>query len=800
MTSPVLRYSLLALSASTSLVAAGPSAIADQPKDPRTVKNFGLGDVQLLDSPFKQAMERNATYLLSLNADRLLHNTREYAGLKAKGELYGGWEAKGIAGHTLGHYLTAISQQYAATGDKRFLDRINYIVSEMAECQKAYGDGYVGALPPKELETLRAMKDGKLEVSSPFNFKGGAWVPWYTQHKILAGLKDAWVLGKNKQAKEVTLKLADWVDTVTAGLTPEQQQDMLRVEHGGMLETLTEIYQLTKEPRYLATAKRFYQKSIFDPLLAGKDALTGLHANTQIPKIIGEARSYEVTGDEGGKTVSEFFWNTVVHNRSWVIGGNSDREHFFPVGKSHEHLGPLTAESCNTYNMLKLTEHLFTWQPRVELADYYERALYNQILGSQEPEHGQFAYFISMKPGHTKVFSTPEDSFWCCSGSGMENHTKYGEAIYFHDDSRLFVNLFLPSTLNWKENGLALIQNTSYPRQDFTELSIRTAPQKELTIAVRCPAFATAPVTFMLNGQPLSIQGKPGTYAEIKRIWKKGDTLRATIPMGLHIEKLDGNEKLVAFLYGPLVLAGDFGPAPRTKTFPLAKDQGDNQRAATVPVPVLVRKDDSTDLLASLQRLPGDDIAFKTQGLGQPDDVTLRPINGIFYDYYNIYWNVFTAAEWAQKKADILKKEEAAKREEARIVDALAPGEQQSEVDHQATSSESTVSDFRNRKARSIGNGGWFEYSLKVLPDTAQLLRFAYWGDEPDSGAVILIDGQPLVTQTLTKLKPGQFVDIDTPIPAALLKGKSKITIRIQALPGKQPARFFASSILKAEK
>jgi len=800
MTSPVLRYSLLALSASTSLVAAGPSAIADQAKDPRTVKNFGLGDVILLDSPFKQAMERNATYLLSLNADRLLHNTREYAGLKAKGELYGGWEAKGIAGHTLGHYLTAISQQYAATGDKRFLDRINYIISEMAECQKVYGDGYIGALPPKELETLRAMKDGKLEVSSPFNFKSGAWVPWYTQHKILAGLKDAWVLGKNKQAKEVTLKLADWVDAVTAGLTPEQQQDMLRVEHGGMLETLTEIYQLTKEPRYLATAKRFYHKSIFDPLLAGKDALTGLHANTQIPKIIGEARSYEATGDEGGRKISEFFWNTVVHNRSWVIGGNSDHEAFFPVGKSHEHLGPMTAESCNTYNMLKLTEHLFTWQPSVELADYYERALYNQILGSQEPEHGQFTYFISMKPGHTKVFSTPEDSFWCCTGSGMENHTKYGEAIYFHDDSRLFVNLFLPSALKWKENGLTLTQNTSYPRQDFTELTIHSAPQKELTIAVRCPAFATAPVTFLLNGQPLATKGQPGTYAEIKRTWKKGDTLRATIPMGLHIEKLEGHEKLIAFLYGPLVLAGDFGPAPRTKTFPLAKDQGENQRAATVPVPALVRKDDSTDLLASLQRLPGDDIAFKTQGLGQPEDVTLRPINGIFYDYYNIYWNIFTAAEWAQKKADILKKEEDAKREEARIVDAISPGEQQSEVDHQATSSECTINDFQNRKARSIGNGGWFEYSLKVLPDTAQLLRFTYWGDEPDSGAVILIDGQPLLTQPLTKLKPGQFVDIDTPIPAAALKGKSKVTIRIQSLPDKKPARFFSSSIVKAEK
>jgi len=357
----------------------------------RRPEAFSYSQVELLDSPFKQAMERNADYLLSLDPDRFLHNTRRYCGLEPKAKLYGGWESQGVAGHCLGHYLTAVSQQYAATGDSRFRERIDYVIEEMAACQERYGDGYIGALPPKELATLRAFERGVVEPESGFTFEGGAWVPWYTQHKILAGLMDAWTLGGNAQAKEAAVKLADWVDTITRNLTAEQLQQMLRVEHGGMLESLVAIHALTGEPRYLDAAKRFYHHSVFDPLLAGKDQLDGLHANTQIPKIVGEARVYEVTGDTNGRAIAEFFWDTVVNNRSWVIGGNSDREHFFPVGQAQDHLAPEAAESCNTYNMLRLTEHLITWDPKVEYADYYERALYNHILASQEPDDGMFS-------------------------------------------------------------------------------------------------------------------------------------------------------------------------------------------------------------------------------------------------------------------------------------------------------------------------------------------------------------------------------------------------------------------------
>ncbi len=616
-----------------------------------TVEPFTLRQVTLLASPFKAAMERNAKYLLALDPDRLLHNTRKYAGLQPKGELYGGWEARGIAGHTLGHYLTALAQQYAATGDVRFHDRIAYIVDEMAACQRVYGDGYIGALPPLELETLRGFKDGKVEPQGGFNFQGGAWVPWYTEHKVLAGLKDAWVLAGNTQAKEVTLKLADWIDEVTRPLTPDQRQRMLRVEHGGMNETLADIYALTGDQKYLDTARRFYHEAIMRPLAEGRDELAGKHANTQIPKVIGEARLYEVAGDADGRKIAEGFWDRVVHQHSYVIGGNSENEHFGPADDLAKRLGPATAESCNTYNMLKLTRHLFAWQPQAEYFDYYERALYNHILGSQEPRQGMFAYFISLKPGHFKTYSTPEDSFWCCVGSGMENHTKYNDSIYFHGADSLYVNLFIPSRLNWQEQGLVLEQQTTYPHSNRVEL--RFTPKKPLllTMKIRSPQWAGGGLRFRLNGKPMRVASAPGSYAEVRRTWRAGDVLQVTIPMGVRAEAMPDDPNKVAFLYGPLVLAGDLGRVPASKTVPYAPDQGDNFRQPVANVPVLVTE--AKHLADMVKRVGANGLMFRTVGVGQPQDVTLRPFNEIFYDYYNVYWDVLTPAQYAARKASV---------------------------------------------------------------------------------------------------------------------------------------------------
>ncbi len=631
-----------------SLIAAQP--LRADPAPPAAVvvaRPFALGDVRLLDSPFRQAMERNADYLLSIVPDRLLHNTRKYAGLAPRGESYGGWESHGIAGHTLGHYLTALSQQFAATGDMRFRQRIDYIIAEMAECQAAYGDGYIGALPPTELQTMRGFREGIVETEGPFNFRGGAWVPWYTEHKVLNGLKDAWILGGNIQARDVALRLADWVDAITAGLTPEKLQEMLSVEQGGMMDVLVELYVLTGNHRYLDASRRFYHRAVLDPLLAGRDELPGKHANTQIPKIIGEARTYEATGDPQARAIAAYFWNLVAHHYSYVIGGNSENEHLFPENTMSHHLAANTAETCNTYNMLKLTEHVFGWEPKADYADFYERALYNDILASQEPKLGMFTYFMSLKPGLFKTFSTPFDSFWCCVGTGMENHTKYGEAIYFHGRDDLYVNLFIASGLTWREKGFAMEQTTDYPLGNKAVFTVTSEPTAPLTMRVRCPGWAAGAVTFELNGQPLGVDGAPGAYAVIQREWRKGDRLTVTIPMAVRAEAMPDAPEKVAFLYGPVVLAGDLGPAPQTGTVPYAANQGANLDAAPVAVPALVRGDVPVE--ASIIRSPDGSLVFHTAGLGLPKELTLRPFWEIRYDRYNVYWDVVTRDQWIRR-------------------------------------------------------------------------------------------------------------------------------------------------------
>jgi DUF1680 family protein len=763
---------------------------------PSSVEPFTLRQVELLASPFKAAMERNAKYLLELDADRLLHNTRKYAGLQPKGALYGGWEARGVAGHTLGHYLTALSQQYAATGDARMRSRIAYIVKEMAECQKAYGDGYIGALPPLELKTMRGFKEGKVDVEGSFNFKGGAWVPWYTQHKVLAGLKDAWVLAKNEQAKEVTLRLADWIDEVTRNLTPEQQQQMLRVEHGGMSETLADIYALTRDEKYLNAARRFYHEAIMRPLLEGRDELAGKHANTQIPKVIGEARLYEVADDEDGRKIAQNFWEEVVNHHSYVIGGNSENEHFGPPDDLAERLGPATAESCNTYNMLKLTRHLFEWQPKAEYFDFYERALYNHILGSQEPDRGMFAYFISLKPGHFKTYSTPADSFWCCVGSGMENHTKYNDSIYFHGTDSLYVNLFIPSRLTWEEKGLVLEQKTAYPRSDRVEL--RFAPQKPvlLGLKVRTPQWARGGLRFSLNGKPLRVASSPGSYAEIRRTWKKGDVLQVTIPMALRTEAMPDDPNKVAFLYGPIVLAGELGRVPEGRTVPYAPDQGDNFRQPVAEVPLLVTA--ARNPADIVKRVNGNELVFRTVATGQPRDVTLRPFNEIFYDYYNVYWDVLTPAKYAERKVAL--QAEAARQAalDARTVDEYRPGEQQSEVDHAQKGKKTISGDWQGRKFRHAEDGGWFSFNLKVMPDQPVELVCAYWGGELGNRAFdILVDGKLIATENLHQDKPGEFFNKRYAIPFELTHGKQTIEVRFRAHPGNFAGGLYGAKILR---
>jgi uncharacterized protein len=603
---------------------------------------FPLSQVRLLDSPFRDAMLRDGNYLLSLDCDRLLRNFRVNASLPTDAKPYGGWEDPNceLRGHCVGHYLSACSLMFASTGDARFKERVDKIVAGFAECQNALATngshaGYLSAFPESFIDRVENRKP--------------VWAPWYTLHKIMAGLLDANQLCANEQALEVLTNMANWVKFRVDNLSEDKMQASLDTEFGGMNEVLANLCGVTGNTGYLKTAEAFNQKKIFDPLAAGQDRLNGLHANTQIPKMIGAARQYELTGDPRDADIAKFFWLEVALHRSYVIGGHSDREHFFPTNDFAKHLSAETAETCNTYNMLKLTRHIFEWQPSATAMDFYEQALYNDILASQDPEQGMFVYLMSLKPGHFKTYSTPENSFWCCVGTGMENHAKYGDTIYFHDDNSLFVNLFIPSELSWPEKNLIVRQETKFPESDTIGLVVGTLDQTPVRFAlkIRWPAWA-GKISVHVNGGKQKISGKPGSYVTIDREWEDGAGVEIQLPMRLHTEPLPGTTNIVAVLYGPVVLAGNLGTNGMPN--PYARDQLDLVKIPDPKVPVFIG--DPKTFLKKIK--PTDEpLVFQTKNLAQPSDVTLIPFYRANHERYSVYWNVVSAADWKNNPAQI---------------------------------------------------------------------------------------------------------------------------------------------------
>ena len=595
---------------------------------------FPLFDVRLLPGPFYDAMLRDQKYLLFLDPDRFLRNFRVNAGLPASAAPYGGWDSPDceVRGHSLGHYLSALSLMYASTGDPEYKRRVDYIVAQLALCQDAapsagFHPGYLSAFPESFIDRVETRQR--------------VWAPWYTLHKILAGLYDASQLCGNQQALAVAERMADWVDSRVSRLTAAQMQASLQEEQGGMTEVLANLYAVTGNTNYLQCALAFNHRRVIDPLAAHQDRLDGLHGNTQIPKIIGAAREYEMTGDPQLAEVARFFWERVALHRSYVIGDHSDREHFFPVDDFAKHLSVETCETCNEYNMLKLTRHLFAWVPDAVTMDFYERGLYNDILASQDPAQGMFVYLMSLKPGHFKNYSTPEDSFWCCVGTGMENHAKYGDTIYFHDIDTLYLNLFIASELNWREKSMVVRQETSFPEKDSTQLTFTCAQAEQLALKVRWPAWAQPSITIRVNGKKQKISGSPGSYVTIERTWQTGDRVEIRLPMSLHTEPLPGNTNIIALLYGPLVLAGDLG----TNNLPnqYDSDQTASAKLTDPAVPVFIAQPGS---LLKHVHATGEPLEFQTRNLGRPEDVRLIPFYRASHVRYSVYWTLVNPADW----------------------------------------------------------------------------------------------------------------------------------------------------------
>lgn len=529
---------------------------------PLAMESFDLKDIRLLPGRFRENMMRDSAWMASIETGRLLHSFRTNAGVFAGREggymtvkKLGGWESLDceLRGHTTGHLLSAYGLMYAATGSDIFKLKGDSLVSGLAEVQQALGNGYLSAFPEELINR---------------NIRGtGVWAPWYTLHKLFSGLIDQYLYADNSQALDVATGMADWAYNKLKPLDEATRRKMIRNEFGGVNESFYNLYAVTGDERYHWLARFFYHNEVIDPLKEQRDDLGTKHTNTFIPKVLAEARNYELTREETSRKLAGFFWHTMIDHHTFAPGCSSDKEHFFDPQQFSKHLSGYTGETCCTYNMLKLSRHLFCWTGDAAVADYYERALYNHILGQQDPETGMVCYFLPLLNGAHKVYSTKENSFWCCVGSGFENHAKYGEAIYYHNDKGIYVNLFIPSEVNWKEKGMTLRQETAFPSEETTCITVRAEQPVQTTVYLRYPSWSQK-VTVLVNGKKMPVRQKPGSYIAVTRQWKDGDRIEATYPMQVRIETTLDNPQKGALLYGPLVLAGERGtegmqaPAP----------------------------------------------------------------------------------------------------------------------------------------------------------------------------------------------------------------------------------------------
>lgn len=761
------------------------------------VSYFSLQDVKLLDSPFLQAQQTDLHYILALDPDRLSAPFLREAGLTPKAPSYTNWENTGLDGHIGGHYLSALSMMYASTGDTVIYNRLNYMLNELHRAQQAVGTGFIGGTPGS-LQLWKEIKAGDIRAGG-FSLNG-KWVPLYNIHKTYAGLRDAYLYAHSDLARQMLINLTDWMIDITSGLSDNQMQDMLRSEHGGLNETFADVAEITGDKKYLELARRFSHKVILDPLIKNEDKLNGMHANTQIPKVIGYKRVAEVSKDDKDWNhaaewdhAARFFWNTVVNHRSVCIGGNSVREHFHPsdnfTSMLNDAQGP---ETCNTYNMLRLTKMLYqnsgdvgnSNKPDPRYVDYYERALYNHILSSQEPDKGGFVYFTPMRPGHYRVYSQPETSMWCCVGSGLENHTKYGEFIYAHQQDTLYVNLFIPSQLNWKEQGVTLTQETLFPDDEKVTLRIDKAAKKKLTLMIRIPEW-----TGNSEGYEITINGKKhlydkqagaSTYLPIRRKWKKGDMITFHLPMKVSLEQIPDKKDYYAFLYGPIVLAASTGTENLDGIYADDSRGGHIAHDRQIPlqeIPMLIGNPDS--ISHSLHKLSGSKLAFSYDGNVYPTQksksLELIPFFRLHNSRYAVYFRQASEEQFKTIQEEMATAERKATELANQTVDLIFPGEQQPESDHgiQYEASETgTDKDHHFRRAK-----GWFSYNLKVKEEASQLMITVRQEDR--NKAVILLNNEKLtVHPTISKADKDSFITLCYLLPRKLKAGSCEILFK----------------------
>ena len=773
----------------------GSSHLAISAPVPLLAEPFPLSRVRLLEGPFKERQDLDARYLLEVvEVDRLLAGFRQQAGLPEKAKRYGGWEARGINGHGLGHYLSAVSALYAATGDPKALDRVNYVVKELDACQRANGDGY---LLPVNKRVYDELRQGKIKATG-FGLNG-EWVPNYTLHKVFAGLRDAWRFTGNKDALRIERALADYLAGVYDKLTPAQAQEILKSEFGGLNEVFADLTVDTGDPRYLKLAETvFNHEAILRPLEQGRDELNGKHGNTQIPKIVGLAREYQLTGDAAARKGVDTFWNSVVNERSYANGGHGEHEHFFPPQDFPKKLLTQATETCNSYNMLKLTGMMFSWEPQAKQMDFVERALINHVATNIGRNPGEFGYFLSHEPIATKVFSKPNDAWWCCVGTGMENPPRYGEQSYFHHEDTLWVNLYMGSVLDWKERGVRLRQETKFPESDTTAISIAAAKPTRFALKLRHPYWCAKPVV-TVNGKAVDATSEPSSYLTIDRTWQQGDRVEVRLPMSLRTEPLPHSDgKLVALMYGPMQLVGIVPSVPGAPD--PAKDRFSDHLKAPGKVagtaPVIVASSPQ-EIVSRLKPAGKGFASFVSDGLVKPADLTFVPFHQVYEEHYSAYFPLLSPADWASREGEIRAEQERLAALEKATLDSVEPGFQQSEVEHKFASDRTETGDFRNRKWRDALPGGWFSYEMEVDPAQPMALVSSFWSDDHNRELEIQIDGKPFATAKPEDKRRATFFDAAYAIPPELTKGKKTVTVRLAAISGR--AGTFGLRMVKAD-
>jgi DUF1680 family protein len=603
-----------------AVIAAESSAVNREMVTPQA-RPFPMKNVRLQPGAFHAAAEANRRYLKSLPPDRLLHTFRLTAGLPSTAEPLGDWEKPDceLRGHFAGgHYLSACALAFASSGDEELKRNGDLMVAELAKCQTRLKSGYLSAFPQELFDRLR---DGV-----------NVWAPFYTLHKVMAGHLDMYTLAGNEQALNTVEKMAGWVRSWSDPLSEQQMQRVLLVEYGGMGEVLANLYGVTGKHEYLDLSKRFDKKGFFDPLAARRDELKGLHVNTHVPQVIAAARLYELTGDQRYWNIADYFWNEVTGERSFCTGGTSSSELWrSDAGVLSTQLGPQTAEDCCVYNMMKLTRHLFAWSPRAHYMDYYERVLFNHRMGTIDPETGTTVYYLSHGNGYSKIYAKPFDSFWCCSGTGAEEFAKLSDTIYFHDDNSIFVNLYISSDVDWPEKGIRLAQQTSFPEEQGTRLTISAAKPADVDLKLRIPYWAKGG-SVKVNGRTLPAFADPGSYLVLRGPRRNGDQIELSLPMSLHAAPMPDKKSLQAAMYGPLVLAARFEDEPRGNWY-----REFNAQEKLEPRAALQFKG-KLENPASWLESAADELAFR--GQSQTGAVTFVPLLKIVHERYSVYHEI----------------------------------------------------------------------------------------------------------------------------------------------------------------